>query len=337
MNTYRLLNITQGLWTRILSMLLLSLLLSSNSQALPYHVEKGQSLDSLLLGQAFHLDLQLEGFCLADTASSFDAAHLDFHPWPSALRELQDIELVMKGDASYLHIELAAFELGSIVIEWPSLEVNGQPFEPTQPSTSLRILSSFQADSLVQAAGLQAPLLISHALWWWLARAAILVFVALLFFMLWRFLKRPARLEQKRVIAQIPPWDRFLKAMVRLEAAQFIDLGLQDEHYSGLSLALRGYLEDQTHLPCREMTSSELLPALTRLELSPELLGDLSGLLDQNDLIKYARHRSGMQEVLKVEKAYIAWVKAAKAELEAKETQMKSTDENENLAQGDKA
>ncbi len=249
--------------TGVFLFLLLQLFLPRTLVAQSYQVLLSPSLDSLQLGQAFHIGIQLsepltlsldeddasaqvEGLKQEGLNSSLDANSVDFQPWPKALRELKPVEFVAGSGQKTLVYTLAAFELGSIVIEWPELVAQDQRFLPSQPRSSLYVRSSFQADSLVAPAGIFAPMMVEHSLSWWVKRVLGLLLLVLLLLALWKLWKRPARKHEALAPPPLPPWDRFLKALVRLGSARYLEMGLQDEYYSGLSLALRGYLEDET-------------------------------------------------------------------------------------------
>ncbi len=66
--------------------------------------------------------------------------------------------------------------------------------------------------------------------------------------------------------------------------------GKHKAYWSRLSEILREYLEGRYGVGAMEMTSDEIMASLKELELSPKQVKELSGLLAESDLVKFAKH-----------------------------------------------
>jgi len=115
------------------------------------------------------------------------------------------------------------------------------------------------------------------------------------------------------------PYDRALAQLEAIERARWTALGETARHYEAVIDVVREYLEAAEGVPAREQTSSELVWALP-----PHLTGSdgrdrLSDLLQEADLVKFAKYRPGgaaADEFLGRARALLAqWHAAPGAEL----------------------
>ncbi len=121
---------------------------------------------------------------------------------------------------------------------------------------------------------------------------SILVIVLLILgYFLYKHLQR--KLEEKR--RKLPPFDRALLELKELEKIRPILQQEYKEYYSKLTEVVRTYLEEEAKVTALESTSGELLEKLEllkdsgRLDLESETLRSLKKVLDQADLVKFAR------------------------------------------------
>ena len=87
------------------------------------------------------------------------------------------------------------------------------------------------------------------------------------------------------------PYDLALEQLGRIERGDWPRQGRVARYYEAIVDVLRGYLEDTEDIPARERTTGELIWAIP-----PHLSGDglrdrLRDLLDEADLVKFARRR----------------------------------------------
>jgi hypothetical protein len=93
----------------------------------------------------------------------------------------------------------------------------------------------------------------------------------------------------------IPPEEAALAALRELERESLAARGQVKEHYARLSLVLRGYLERRFRFPAVESTTDEIRESLARSPvLRDEESRNLFALLEEADLVKFARHDPGL-------------------------------------------
>lgn len=107
---------------------------------------------------------------------------------------------------------------------------------------------------------------------------------------------------------QIPPYEEAKNRLEALDLEVYVSQGRFKEYYSELTDILRTYVEDEYHLPAKESTTDELMEflkdftELKKAALSPELLAKLKGLLQDADLVKFAKMKP-TQNALESDKA----------------------------------
>ena len=108
------------------------------------------------------------------------------------------------------------------------------------------------------------------------------------------YLRRPA----PAVAPPVPPASQVaLEALDRLHARGLIEKQRFETYYVSLSAIVREYLENGLNLRAPEMTTEEFLSAAARdHQLSPVQQARLAEFLSQADLVKFARHRPGLEE-----------------------------------------
>jgi hypothetical protein len=126
--------------------------------------------------------------------------------------------------------------------------------------------------------------------------------LALLAAALLRRRRRPSEpeLQAAPAVPAAPP-DPYHAALARLDAlerARGFERGDIDEHYAGVTDALRDYLEAAHDIPARERTSSELLWTLPPRLTEGGLRRLAAELLEEADLVKFARGRPATEAAL---------------------------------------
>jgi hypothetical protein len=89
------------------------------------------------------------------------------------------------------------------------------------------------------------------------------------------------------------PYDRALAHLEAIERARWTALGEIARHYEAVIDVVREYLEAAEGVPAREQTSSELVWALPPHLSGSEGRDRLSDLLQEADLVKFAKYRPG--------------------------------------------
>ncbi|MEJ2162365.1 MAG: hypothetical protein P8X60_03340 [Robiginitalea sp.] len=111
------------------------------------------------------------------------------------------------------------------------------------------------------------------------------------------FVFRKKNLTETEQDALLPPYERALKELKRLEQSRYL---IQDEfkqYYTELTGIVRAYLEEEVHISALESTTSQLLDKLEllrdsgKLELEEETLRQFQQILQTADLVKFAKSK----------------------------------------------
>lgn len=112
----------------------------------------------------------------------------------------------------------------------------------------------------------------------------------------WFFLrKKPLTEEEKEAL--LPPYDRALLELKKLENSKYL---IQDEYkkyYSELTDIVRSYLEEDVHVSALESTTGQLIAKLEMLKdagdlkLDDETLTQFQNILQTADLVKFAKSK----------------------------------------------
>lgn len=124
----------------------------------------------------------------------------------------------------------------------------------------------------------------------------ILVLGALVYWFVFR--KKPLTEEEKEAL--LPPYDRALLELKRLENSKYL---IQDEfkqYYSELTAIVRSYLEEDVHVSALESTTDQLIEKLElmrdagELKLDEETIDQFKKVLKTSDLVKFAKSKPEM-------------------------------------------
>ncbi len=111
------------------------------------------------------------------------------------------------------------------------------------------------------------------------------------------FFFRNKRLSEDEKEALLPPYDRALLELKRLENSRYI---IQDEYkkyYSELTDIVRSYLEEDVHISALESTTSQLISKLElmkdagTLRIEADTIDQFKKILETADLVKFARSK----------------------------------------------
>lgn len=125
---------------------------------------------------------------------------------------------------------------------------------------------------------------------------ALLLIAAVIFALYW-FVLRKKPMTEEEITAQLPPYDRALLELERLENSKYL---IQDEfkkYYSELTQIVRAYLEEEVHIAALESTTSQLLDRLElmkdagQLKLEDDTITQFRKILETADLVKFARSK----------------------------------------------
>ncbi|UTD15501.1 protein BatD [Tenacibaculum mesophilum] len=134
---------------------------------------------------------------------------------------------------------------------------------------------------------------------WWII-IAILVIVLLLYFFVF---KKKKEQEEKVIIPLLPPYEEAMQKLEELDKKLLWQNNQVKKYYSELTDIVRGYIERELHIPALESTTDELIDVLKdfndtkSIETSREIIDKLKGLLQESDLVKFAKSKPLSHEI----------------------------------------
>ncbi|MCX7719368.1 MAG: hypothetical protein N2111_13340 [Candidatus Sumerlaeaceae bacterium] len=181
---------------------------------------------------------------------------------------------------------VAAFRTGRL--QPPPLQVEIDGHRRTIEVSPVTIHSVLSADETsTEPRDIKPPMALPVPPWLFVAAGAVgmLLFVAAIG-ALWLLLRRRM---SARTSAAVPPDDWALGELNRLEQDRLIEKKRINEFYTRLSAILRTYLGRVLEMPVLDMTTSELLCLLPETPLSDEARRLTGEILDESDLVKFAK------------------------------------------------
>lgn len=191
---------------------------------------------------------------------------------------------------------LTQFDSGSYKLPTQRIEINGKGFF----TDSLQIdVATIPVDTLNQKLYDIKPLIeveksISD---WWKILLAVIIGLALLGGLLYWFVFRKKSLTEEEKVALLPPYDRAMLELGKLENSKYL---IQDEYkkyYSELTDIVRSYLEEDVHVSALESTTDQLIDKLEmmtdagELELDKDTISQFKRILQTADLVKFAKSK----------------------------------------------
>ncbi|MEO1010661.1 MAG: BatD family protein [Bacteroidota bacterium] len=191
---------------------------------------------------------------------------------------------------------LTQFDSGSYKLPAQRIEINGKGYF----TDSLRIeVATVPVDTLAQKLYDIKDLMAvekSHARLW---RILLWIFLGLIIvgglFYWFVFRKKPLTEAEKEAL--LPPYDRALLELKRLENSRYLIQDEYKQYYSELTNIVRSYLEEDVNVSALESTTDELITKLEmlkdagELELDRETLTQFKQILQTADLVKFARSK----------------------------------------------
>jgi len=119
--------------------------------------------------------------------------------------------------------------------------------------------------------------------------------LALISFLLYRFIWRTKPLTKEEKIALLPPYDRAKLALQKLDESSYLQNEELKDYYSELTFIIRKYLNEKVYDHALESTTDELIDRLillkdgNQIEISKEDIKNLENILKRADLVKFAK------------------------------------------------
>lgn len=134
----------------------------------------------------------------------------------------------------------------------------------------------------------------SSHLWLWIVGiVALLLTATALYFFVFRKKKLSAEEERKK----LPPFERAIQDLKDLQNSKYLIESQHKAYYTRLTDIVKEYLEDEVHILAKESTTDELLAKVTalqqtgKLHLSEETINNLKRVLQNADLVKFAKSK----------------------------------------------
>ena len=191
---------------------------------------------------------------------------------------------------------LTQFDSGSYKLPEQRIEINGEGFL----TDSLHIeVATIAVDTIAQKMYDIKELMVvekdnSER---WLLVLSIILIIALIGGLLYWFVFRKKPLTAEEEQALLPPYDRALLELKKLEKSKYLIQDEYKQYYTELTNIVRSYLEEDAHITALESTTDELIGKLEmlkdagNLELEGDTLNQFKRILQTADLVKFAKSK----------------------------------------------
>lgn len=213
---------------------------------------------------------------------------------PSDKNKLAPFELkrIEPRSGSTYTLILTAFELGELTV--PAIPLaytdasgrSGQIFSAPQ-KVKIVAVKRKPGDKDGEIRGIKGPVHLSLLGFWTIV--GLLVLLPLTVFLFLHIYRRIRRKITEDLESKLPPHQRAERELERLQRSTLLDTGKTKEYYTELSNILRRYIERRYGIEALESTTAELLPRLKGLELDRALTDKIKDLLENADLVKFAK------------------------------------------------
>ncbi|CAM1358899.1 conserved exported hypothetical protein [Tenacibaculum sediminilitoris] len=134
---------------------------------------------------------------------------------------------------------------------------------------------------------------------WWV----IIAFVAIVLLLYFFVFKKKKEQEEAVVIPLLAPYEEAMLKLEELDKKLLWQNNQVKKYYSELTDIVRGYIERELSVPALESTTDELIDVLKdfndikSIETSKEIIDKLKGLLQESDLVKFAKSKPLSHEI----------------------------------------
>ncbi|MCM5662090.1 BatD family protein [Galbibacter mesophilus] len=246
---------------------------------------------SIKIGEQIHFTFEVE----ADTASQviFPEGQTFM---PLEVVEALPTDTIVNQDKFNLikKYALTQFDSGSYTLPRQQVMINNKPYF----TDSLKIeVNTVVVDTTKQKmydikalAEVEKPM----GDWWKWLLGGLLV-AALVGGLLYWFVFRKKPLTEEEKIALLPPYDRALAELKRLDESKYLIQSEYKEYYSELTNIVRSYLEEDVHISALESTTDELITKMEMLrdsgslKIDDDTIKQFKNVLQTADLVKFAK------------------------------------------------
>lgn len=279
-------------WKLLLLCVLIFLALKSNAQEKP-SVQSYVDTTDIKIGEQIKYTIVVE----TDSTSSVHFPEgQTFSPLETV--EAYKTDTTRKKDRISLQkiYALTQFDSGQYKLPSQRVEIDGIGF--FTDSAMVRV-TSVPVDTVNQKMFDIKPLISVEKSYskFWLYLVLSILGLAVIGGLVYWFLLRKKPLSEEEKVALLPPYDRALLELKRLENSKYL---IQDEYkkyYSELTTIVRSYLEEEVNIYALESTTSQLIEKLEllqeagQLNLELDTIKQFERILKTADLVKFARSK----------------------------------------------
>jgi len=191
---------------------------------------------------------------------------------------------------------LTQFDSGSYKLPAQRIEINGKGYF----TDSLMVdVATVPVDTLAQKMYDIKPLIEVQKSnsEFWMVLLLIVVVLALIGGLLYWFVFRDKPLTEEEKQALLPPYDRALLELKKLDNSKYLIKDEYKQYYSELTDIVRSYLEEDVHVSALESTTDELITKLEmmtdagELDLDKDTIKQFKSILQTADLVKFAKSK----------------------------------------------
>jgi len=191
---------------------------------------------------------------------------------------------------------LTQFDSGSYKLPPQRIEISGQGFF----TDSMQInVANIPVDTLNQKMYDIKPLIEVQKSYsnWWKILVGVLLGVLIIGGLLYWFVFRKKTLTEEEKVALLPPYDRALLELKKLDNSKYLIQDQYKKYYSELTEIVRSYLEEDVHVSALESTTDQLIDKLEmmtdagELELDKDTIFQFKRILQTADLVKFAKSK----------------------------------------------
>lgn len=191
---------------------------------------------------------------------------------------------------------LTQFDSGAYKLPSQRIEINGTGY---MTDSMLINVANVPVDTVAQQMYDIKPLINvkkTNTEFWKFLIIGILVLLVLGGLYYWFVLRKKPLTEEEKV-ALLPPYDRALLELKRLENSKYLIQDEYKQYYSELTAIVRSYLEEDAHVTALESTTSQLIEKLEllkdagELKLDDDTIRQFQQILETADLVKFAKNK----------------------------------------------
>ena len=203
---------------------------------------------------------------------------------------------------------LTQFDSGSYKLPSQRIEINGKAYF----TDSLRVdVATVAVDTMAQKMYDIKPLIQVEKSnsGWWKILLGILGLLAIGAGLLYWFVFREKPLTEAEKEALLPPYDRALLELKKLDNSKYLIQDEYKQYYSELTEIVRSYLEEDINVSAMESTTDELIDKLEmmkdagELDLDKDTIKQFKNILQTADLVKFAKSKPPTNVALQDRKA----------------------------------